>query len=77
MSSDRKPTLRDGTIYDIRDAVQGALQAAFEKGIMTTCITCIDFNEPTELCQRFKERPPARVIAYGCKSYTHDDEIPF
>lgn len=33
-------------------------------------------HEP-EMCTKFKARPPARVIAFGCKDYEDEDSIPF
>jgi hypothetical protein len=40
----------------------------------TTCIKCGHFNEKDEMCNLYKQRPPARVIAFGCPSF---DFIPF
>lgn len=43
----------------------------------TTCLTCVHFDQPNEGCIIAKgQRPPARVIAYGCAAYV-DDGIPF
>jgi len=39
-----------------------------------TCLTCHLFNEANEICTKFNQRPPARVIANGCQ---HWDDIPF
>lgn len=42
-----------------------------------TCMTCVHFDLASEGCkQANNQRPPARVIAYGCGSYVEDD-IPF
>lgn len=41
-----------------------------------TCLTCTHFTEDTEACGLYGQRPPARVIAYGCPSYV-DKEPPF
>ena len=40
-----------------------------------TCLTCEHFDEAREICRVADARPPARVIASGCPSYT--EEIPF
>ena len=40
-----------------------------------SCLTCIHFIEAMETCDKFRQRPPARVIAYGCNEHTL--EIPF
>jgi hypothetical protein len=42
---------------------------------METCINCAHFHEQTEICELAQARPPARVIAHGCPSYTPG--IPF
>lgn len=39
------------------------------------CITCINFDEPQELCNLAGKRPPARIIATGCEAWC--DDIPF
>lgn len=39
-----------------------------------TCLSCGHFVEQTELCSMFKQRPPARIIAFGCPNY---DFVPF
>jgi hypothetical protein len=73
----RQPEFREGAEYEFRDQVLNAATNAIARGLFKTCITCIDFKEAAEHCRAFNARPPARVIAYGCKSYTHTDEIPF
>lgn len=85
--NDCKPVVRDGAKYLLRDQMLKTIEAlGFEH--MQTCLTCINFSEhakrmspnyvqPEEFCNRFNGRPPARIIAYGCPSYTHNDEIPF
>lgn len=40
-----------------------------------TCVNCANFVEKTEICTLAKQRPPARIIAFGCEKY--EDEIPF
>ena len=41
------------------------------------CLNCELFKEKEEICIPAKQRPPARVIAYGCESHIDKDEIPF
>lgn len=43
--------------------------------VLRTCVSCLHFDEPTELCKLCNLRPPARVIANACPQYR--DEIPF
>lgn len=42
---------------------------------METCLSCEHFHEPTEVCALAQARPPARVIAHGCPSYSA--RVPF
>jgi hypothetical protein len=43
-----------------------------------TCISCTNFEKENEVCKLAGTRPPAKVIADGCTSYTdNDDWIPF
>lgn len=44
-------------------------------GLIHSCLTCDNFDEKAELCELYKQRPPARVIAFGCPSW--QNEIPF
>jgi recombinational DNA repair protein RecR len=41
------------------------------------CITCQNFDEEKELCKLCNQRPPAKVIAYGCPQYDDIENIPF
>ena len=43
--------------------------------VYRNCLTCANFVEPMELCEKYATRPPARVIAYGCDD--HSDNIPY
>lgn len=42
-----------------------------------TCVECIHFQLGAELCKLANQRPPAKTIAYGCKSFVSEDDIPF
>lgn len=59
-----------------------SLNAALEKtgwkhGVWKSCLSCDHFNEGLEQCTLYKARPPARVIAFGCPSYSDDMDVPF
>ncbi len=71
----------------IRDtAIQAAIEAS-SKAIKdrlsnvevyrVSCLSCVHFNELTEQCLLYKQRPPARIIAKGCDSYMDDLEVPY
>jgi len=49
-------------------------QALVEADALKTCITCSEFTEETEICKKFKARPPARVIAFGCSSFFESED---
>lgn len=50
-------------------------QKLHAQGLIHSCLTCEHFDEASETCHVYKQRPPARVIAYGCPSWI--DDIPF
>jgi hypothetical protein len=78
MSSDAGPvpTLREDRIYEMRQHLYDWL-VSYHPSLMRTCMTCVHFQESNEVCKRYNLRPPARVIAYGCKDYMNEEEIPF
>jgi len=64
-------------VDEFRSSVIGAFRVAIENGAQRSCINCANFDEPTEQCRKYKQRPPARVIALGCPEYEDEDVIPF
>jgi hypothetical protein len=45
-------------------------------GLLSSCINCMHWSGmKTEMCEKFKTRPPLTVIVYGCPEWEH--EIPF
>lgn len=82
---DCKPTLRDGALSELTGSFRKAV-SELHVDMFKTCITCINFKEhgefshPPQWCLRFSPQVgpvPARIVAYGCEDYWHDDEIPF
>ena len=67
MSNETYPQLRHNLSILVSD----------DLGIMTNCLNCINFVEQIELCKLAAARPPARVIAFGCKNHFDTEEIPF
>ncbi len=45
------------------------------KDACKTCLTCDHFKQAKEVCGLNMQRPPAKVIAFGCECY--ENEIPF
>lgn len=76
MSSDIQPKLRPDFSYTWAMAMAKALEQAPGQ-VLRTCLTCCAFDEPQEQCRKYRARPPARVIAYGCKDYFSEEELPF
>lgn len=63
-------------------AIQGLLQILTASGdrseFFKTCITCEHWEHKQELCKKFNARPPAKIIADGCKEYECSlDDVPF
>lgn len=77
MSSEIKPKIRPDAALTIRDYFMKCIEA-YEVELVRTCLTCLNFNEAREGCRLANfDRPPARVIAYGCPAYFNEEEIPF
>ena len=74
-----KPKLRVDASYDLQSAIHGIIIKTIETTdpLYKSCLNCNQFNEQKELCGLANQRPPARVIAYGCPSWEDVDEIPF
>lgn len=68
----------DKEIKNITDMVVESLRRELFASLCVStrcCITCDFFKEQEELCGKYGQRPPARVIAFGCPHYTQ--QIPF
>lgn len=39
-----------------------------------SCLQCMHWKENKEICEKFNQRPPAKVIVNGCQ---YHDFIPF
>ena len=67
-------TRRMNDIYRAIDDMRAHTIKEVDKAVKT-CLNCNWFNEEKEECLKYTARPPARVIAYGCKDHT--DDVPF
>lgn len=66
---------RSVVVRQITDVLAKELGPVIERSTRT-CINCLHFDEPNEICKKYdNQRPPARIIALGCDG--HEDEIPF
>lgn len=71
MSTNKRETQIATALRSAGGAIARAVLAHVE-----TCLTCQHFKEHEgELCGLAGQRPPARVIAYGCPQ--HQPEPPF
>lgn len=77
--SDEANAVRRSLIHEVEcDAIAEKLTAGISQVLYSmtkTCLTCDHFNEPQEQCTLYKQRPPAKIIAFGCPSYVN--EVPF
>lgn len=65
----------DGTIAHAIKTLASSLGQAVLDG-RRTCVHCVHFVDGAETCALAGQRPPARVIAFGCQAFVFDD-IPF
>lgn len=82
----RQPKFAEFATYRLASWIRQCIDE-YKEPLIQTCITCICFREharndanekhPAEWCMKYNERPPARIIAYGCNSYANDEDIPF
>lgn len=47
------------------------------KEVVKSCVSCLHWDTDKEFCTMYNSRPPAIVIAFGCKSYDDIDNVPF
>lgn len=69
--------MREHAEYDMKQAIKAVLEGGDKKGIHQSCLSCSHFDETGEQCKKYSTRPPARVIAFGCRDYDDVDLIPF
>ncbi len=50
-----------------------------DSSLVRSCLNCCMFAEQTEACGMANppQRPPARVIAFGCNAHQDINDIPF
>lgn len=59
---------------EVADFLETYLLRALEE-YSKSCLSCENFNDEKELCNLNYQRPPARVIAFGCECF--EDKVPF
>jgi hypothetical protein len=59
----------------VRHAVADVMATEINR---VSCLSCVHFKEHEgELCNLYKQRPPAKVIAAGCESYMDNRGVPY
>lgn len=71
-----KPILRHTAQAALRNIIASGIEREHNY-LYQSCINCENFDEKNELCKLAKQRPPARVIVFGCPKWEDKDEIPF
>lgn len=78
MSSEKLPFVRDKLAEEVVSNIIRAVRSTLAGELpCSSCLSCVHFNEPTEICGVYNQRPPARVIANGCPAYIDYYEVPF
>ena len=67
--------LRFDAKYDIELALINAIEKTDDP--FANCLNCLNFDEKNEICNLYNQRPPAKVIAYGCPQWIDVTEIPY
>jgi hypothetical protein len=74
----KMPVEREALANHVREKIRTAINEVLANQIIiSSCISCINFDEPSEICKVFKQRPPARIIAHGCPEYVDAYDIPY
>lgn len=60
-----------GKMPELIERIRNAMEAA---GVFRNCTECMYWKSDGEMCDLYKQRPPAQVIIDGCDSF---DVIPF
>lgn len=77
--------INKGLRVDADDTLQMILKCAIAlakvkpETLVQSCLTCDFFKEKEEVCTKYNnQRPPARIIAFGCPTYANiNEDIPF
>ncbi len=75
-----KPKLRKEASLEFHHRIVSAAYNTIENTEeypFQSCLSCIHFKEITEICNLANQRPPAKIIVYGCPKYEDINEIPF
>lgn len=69
------PKLTETQAEDLAELFQHTANLVIRRnGWGRNCLSCINFDEKTELCALANARPPAKIIVEACPQW---DNIPF
>lgn len=63
--------MKSGHITQIANFIFEKLKT---EGYLENCTTCCNWDETKEICNKFKQRPPAKIIVHGCE---YHELVPF
>lgn len=66
----------DLTEHELRVVWEGLKHALRREGLLNNCTQCFHWDQKKEICIKYSQRPPAKVIVHGCENFELD-EIPF
>lgn len=69
--------LRDSAPSHWSEVIEKILEGFDGKGVTKNCLNCSHFDADTDMCKKYGQRPPARIIINSCEGYNDVDEIPF
>jgi hypothetical protein len=73
-SNNIRPEMQNLLIQAATGAIKGILHGEV---VVQSCLSCVHFKEPQEICNLYNMRPPARIIAKACPDYMDNLEVPF
>lgn len=69
-----EPKLTPEAFQGVTELFKEALRIAIARSeIDRTCLSCIHFDEPTEICGKYNAKPCARVIVESCPAWASND----
>lgn len=76
MSSEKDYWTQHKNLEVLKSRLYHLIEVAIKLDVKN-CIACEHFDEASEVCKKYGQRPPARIIAMGCPDFENNDDIPF
>ena len=74
MNSKRQTKIREISLKEVLAEITTRINRV---DLYRSCLTCTVWQSKEEMCGKWKQRPPAEVIANGCDDYFDQDDTPF